>query len=212
VGAELSDFYVYVLFRPWNGSPCYVGKGRGNRAKLHLWLGRRHYNRHMANIIAKAKDLGLDIPCCIVRSGLTEEVAFETEIAFIAAIGRKKNGGPLVNLTDGGDGASGYTHSAEGRANMSAARSRSQLGKKRGPQSAEHRAAISRSLKGKGKGRQKSAETRLAMKKPKSSEHRAKIGAAHLGMKRSQKARENIRAGVLAAWERKKSSRLECQK
>ena len=94
------NFYVYIWFRP-DGIPCYVGKGQGNR-----WLRTRPHNRHLKNIIVKAKREGKDIPKIKVRVGLTEAEAFDTEVAFIAAIGRCKNGGPLVNFTDGGEGVS----------------------------------------------------------------------------------------------------------
>lgn len=98
-------FYVYVLFRPWDGSPFYVGKGKGRR-----WLDHKHgrRNRHLVNIFNKATSLNLDIPKVKVRQNLTETEAFEIEKALIAAIGRKKNGGPLVNGTDGGEGTAGH--------------------------------------------------------------------------------------------------------
>jgi hypothetical protein len=102
-----SVFYVYVAFRPWDGSPCYVGKGKGNRWRRHF---RTSPNRNLANIIKKA---GGTIPTVVIRRGLFEEEAFEIERAFIKAIGRKAHGGPLVNLTDGGDGPSGARHSDE---------------------------------------------------------------------------------------------------
>jgi len=100
-------FYVYVAFRPWDGSPCYVGKGKGNRWRRHF---RTSPNQNLANIIKKA---GGTIPTVIIRSHLLEEEAFEIERAFIKAICRKAHGGPLVNLTDGGDGPSGARHSDE---------------------------------------------------------------------------------------------------
>lgn len=97
-------FYVYVMFRPWNGEPCYIGKGQGKRAQV-LYRG---HNPHLARIIAKA---GAPIPTVILQGGLAEDEAFMVERAFIAALGRGKNG-PLVNLTDGGEGRSGTKHSA----------------------------------------------------------------------------------------------------
>lgn len=113
---ERSDFYVYAIFRQ-NGEPCYVGKGRGGRWKDHV---RRSCNRHLASIYAKACG---DLPIVKVREGLTDAEAMETEVALIAAIGRG-NIGPLVNQTDGGDGASGAIRSDETRAKMSVALSR----------------------------------------------------------------------------------------
>lgn len=104
------NFYVYVLFRPWDGSPCYVGKGKGNRWRNFSFGART--NRWLRNIIAKAERLGMDIPSVKVRENLIETEAFATERAFIAAIGRGKYG-PLVNLTDGGDGPAGFKHKPE---------------------------------------------------------------------------------------------------
>ncbi len=53
-----------------------------------------------------------------LKENLTNAEACLLEIAFIAAIGRKANGGPLVNLTDGGEGISGLKHTEETRAAM----------------------------------------------------------------------------------------------
>ena len=106
-------FYVYVLFRPWDGSPCYVGKGKGGRSREHAIYGGKHPNRHLANIFKKA---GGAIPLVKIRDGLTEVEAFEVERAFIAALRRQIDGGILVNLTIGGDGPTGFTHSDETKA------------------------------------------------------------------------------------------------
>lgn len=103
-------FYVYVFFRPWDGSPFYVGKGKRNRWRQVSPKSRNNQRFH--RIIAKANRLGLEVPVIKVREGLTNEQACEIEIALIAAVGRGQNG-PLVNLTDGGDGKTGYVPSAE---------------------------------------------------------------------------------------------------
>lgn len=98
----LNIFYVYIYFRPWNGQPCYVGKGKRNRWNYHLCLGVNHPNKHFANIFLKAN--GRELPRVKIREHLSEEEALEMEVALIRAIGRQINGGPLVNLTDGGEG------------------------------------------------------------------------------------------------------------
>lgn len=102
----ISDFYVYIIFRS-DGHPCYVGKGRGRRWLKHEW---RSTNPHLANIIRLA---GGTLPKVKVRENLTEVEAFETEVALITAIGREDNGGPLVNMSDGGEGPTGYKFSPE---------------------------------------------------------------------------------------------------
>jgi hypothetical protein len=106
-----SSFYVYVIFRP-DGSPCYVGKGKGNRWRRL----RRRRNPRLERIIAKG---ARELPIIKIREGLTEAQAFEVEVALIAAIGRGKNG-PLVNMTDGGDGTSGYKRTPEQLARLQA--------------------------------------------------------------------------------------------
>jgi hypothetical protein len=93
--------YVYAIFRP-DGWICYIGKGKGNRWESDK--ARAQHNRHFAAIWKKAKAAGQELPRIKIREHLTDEQAFEIEIAFIAAIGRRKNGGPLTNMTDGGDG------------------------------------------------------------------------------------------------------------
>lgn len=93
-------YYVYIWFRPWDGSPCYVGKGRGKR-----WQDfRRTHNCHLTNIVKKAAG---ELPAIIFRDGLSEKEAFDLEAILIAAIGKDRDGGPLANLTDGGGGVSG---------------------------------------------------------------------------------------------------------
>lgn len=104
-------FYVYRLDRPWNGEPCYIGKGKGRRCQVHQWLGKKHSNKHLASILKKA---GGKLPITIIADSLSEAEAFDLEKKLIAEIGRKDLGlGPLANWTDGGEGASGHIKSEE---------------------------------------------------------------------------------------------------
>jgi hypothetical protein len=169
----MQAFYVYIYFRPDTGTPCYVGKGRGKR-----WLKSRS-NAHLCNLIAKFGTA----PCVKIRSGLSEAEAFTTEIALIKAIGRGKNG-PLFNLTDGGDGASGAKRTAATRAKMSAAMAGQQnkLGHIATPKT---RAKLSAALRGKTKSlahRDALSAARRGRKfGPFTFAHRAKISAALKG-------------------------------
>ena len=110
---EENVYYVYVYFRR-NGEPFYVGKGKGSRYKDHLRAVKKqqHWNVYFARVLAKE---GVDAPVVIIRDGLSEQEAFAVEGALIRAIGRAANGGPLTNMTDGGEGISGYRHTEDAR-------------------------------------------------------------------------------------------------
>jgi len=113
-----ANFYVYAYLRP-DGRPCYVGKGKGKRWQHRGKCGR---NKHFLSIRAQAKAAGLEMPCIKLVEGFTDEQAKQIERDLILLIGREANGGPLVNLTDGGDGASGYKPTPETLAKHSANR------------------------------------------------------------------------------------------
>lgn len=153
------DFYIYCYFRP-TGEPCYIGKGRGRRWKHHL---KQSTNPRLRNIIAKA---GGDVPHVKLHVGLLNDQANEYEIALIKAIGRGKNG-PLVNMTDGGEGVLGPRGpmSQEHKLKIGAA----QRGKTRPPISDETRAKLRASRLGKKRG-------------PMSTEQKHKLSLSHMGM------------------------------
>ena len=179
-----SDYYVYCYFR-LTGEPCYIGIGRGNRWKRHLSLSS---NRHLRNIVNKSPS---ELPHVRLHVGLTVDVAKEYEIAFIAAIGRSPHG-PLVNLTNGGDGTHGID--SETRALMAAAKAGRTL-------SPETRAKMSDAHTGKTKSDQHLANISAALRgktrKPHSAEHRAKIGRGQIGRIASDKTRDKMRDAQL---------------
>jgi hypothetical protein len=92
-------FYTYTYLRA-DGSPYYVGKGKGNRAFVSR-VGHRPPR---------------DSSRIVVQFWSDEATALAYEVYFIDFWGRKNQGtGILRNLTDGGDGISGYAHTAEHR-------------------------------------------------------------------------------------------------
>ena len=168
-------FYVYVGEHPVHGFPIYVGKGSKRRFLVHNYdlLRRTHRNKGLQRIY---DDHG-PIIWTKVRENLSEQEAFETEIALIDYFGRGKSG-TLCNYSDGGDGPSGHRHSAEARAKISARNK----GLKRTPEQCEK----IRLLK---LGTKMTAETRAKISaaskgRKKSEEHRAKIRTSNLGKKR----------------------------
>ena len=90
------EYYTYAYLRE-DGTPYYIGKGKGNRA----------HNQH------KRKGIGfLPVPpkdrIIKLKQNLTEEEAFKHEVYMISVFGRKDLGtGILINLTNGGEGPSG---------------------------------------------------------------------------------------------------------
>lgn len=86
------EYYTYAYLRE-NGTPYYIGKGKGRRA----------YQKHNG-FYPPSKDRIL-----LLKKNLTEQEAFNHEKYMILIFGRKDIGtGILHNKTDGGDGVSGY--------------------------------------------------------------------------------------------------------
>lgn len=97
------QFYAYILKYP-DGTPFYVGKGCGDRCY------RRRYgkNRLLVSVLAKVGDAVL----VEVIAADDEAAAFAKEMDFIAKYGRRDIvTGILCNLTDGGEGQTGFRHS-----------------------------------------------------------------------------------------------------
>lgn len=88
-----TKFYCYAHRTADTGHIFYIGKGHGDRAYS------KQRSRYWHN---KANKHGYTIE--IIATGLTEHQAFDIEREFIAFYGRDK----LVNLTDGGEGQSGF--------------------------------------------------------------------------------------------------------
>jgi hypothetical protein len=98
---------------PITAKPVYVGKGHEGRRFEHY---KNSSKTHLSNWIRKRQSEGYLINPIVVIENLTETKAFDIECALIAYFGRADlKQGPLFNLTDGGEGASGTQQSLETR-------------------------------------------------------------------------------------------------
>lgn len=121
--------------------PFYVGKGHGDRFR-DLCNRNLHVERLM-KLLGPASGYSV-ILHNNVEPALLEDLSFLREVEFISFIGRcDKNSGPLLNVTDGGEGSSGAIFSVEYRKKLSEAQ------KRRAPASEETRKRISVSNSGK---------------------------------------------------------------
>ena len=92
----MNNYYTYMYCRE-DGTPYYIGKGKGQRIN----------NPHRCGLppVERRKYL---------KTNLAEEESFRHEMYMIHVLGRKDNGtGILRNLTDGGEGNSGCIQSEE---------------------------------------------------------------------------------------------------
>ena len=101
----MNKFYIYFHINPIKKEVFYVGKGSGKRAydlneRNDFW--KNTVNKYGEPIII------------IVKDNISETYAFELEKAYIKILGRRNiNEGTLVNLTEGGEGTSGYKFTDE---------------------------------------------------------------------------------------------------
>src|SRR5208283_1122361 len=189
-------------------------------------------NSFYARVASKLARGGLMIDVKIIADGLSEADAFAREIERIAYW--RAQDVRLVNLTDGGEGPSGYRHSAETKQKMSMARtgqkrspeacanmSKARKGQKHGPPSVEARA----NMRAAQLGRKHSAETRAKISAahigmsygPLPPEQRAKMSAASKGHSKSLEHCANISAGlkgrvITAEWRAKLSDAAKRRK
>jgi len=132
MNASLDQFFVYAYLDPrkpgsfcygpytFSHEPFYVGKGKGERHRCHLWTRNRKAKHPKVQLINRLLALGSPPLVVKLRRRLTEEQAFAAEVNLITVIGRRDLGqGPLLNLCEGG---LGHSASEATRRKISAAR------------------------------------------------------------------------------------------
>ncbi len=159
------QFYVYIHKKP-DGIPFYVGKGTGKRASQFSKRTQWH-----KNIVAKygKENIIIELVQCV-----DEKSAFDLERIYIKQL--RESGVKLVNLTDGGEGTSGYKPTDETKMKL-----------KKTP---EQRAFLSK----------------IAKDRVQSEETKAKRIASMIGIKKSAECKEKQRkaaTGVIFSNERK---------
>lgn len=193
IKASPVKFYVYLMSRP-DGRPFYVGKGHGRRISQHESHARGKARGIRLSVIRKIWRAGGAVSYRIVSFHEHEADAFAAEMALIAEIRRRQNGGPLVNRTDGGDGVTGFRQvlSSGARAKISAAH-------KGVPKSPEHAAKVGAANRGKKRPPEFSEKMSAILRTPEvmarmvgnragykpTAETKAKIAAAKRGHKQS---------------------------
>jgi hypothetical protein len=101
-------FYIYLLISSLDNKVFYVGKGHGRRMywhKKHAIIGD-HHNKHLQNKILKLISNGGKIIYKKVFESLDEKEVFRQEMLTIQYFGFEN----LCNLTEGGEGSTGYIH------------------------------------------------------------------------------------------------------
>lgn len=107
-------YYAYIHARPDTtdiSGVFYVGKGAGRRFRPSIRRTKHH--THVVGKYGAENILVGKVDCS------SEEIAHELERGLIKCL--RRNGVNLVNLTDGGEGSSGYVPSPESKAKIAEA-------------------------------------------------------------------------------------------
>lgn len=94
--------YVYALFDPLESRPFYIGKGKGNRIFQHVEgaiFEDKESNKYDKIREIRARRKNNKVRHCVIRHGMSDEVAFEVESALIDLANR--TGADLTNEVTG---------------------------------------------------------------------------------------------------------------
>jgi hypothetical protein len=174
-------YYVYVHKCPDTLLIRYIGKGKGKRA-YDLHDRSAHHKNWIKSLEKKRKKPIVEI----WENGLPEDVALEQEVYWIKFL---KSFGFLTNMTNGGEGTSGFSPSIETRKKMSLA----QKGRKKHPSSIEktRQANIGKTCSDEKK--KKISDSHKGKIVPQSV--REKMSKGHTGVPRSEATRKKISDG-----------------
>lgn len=202
-------FYIYCHRRLSDGKCFYIGKGKNYRHK-----STSSRNSHWWNIVNKH-----GFSSEILINHLSESKAFELESYFCKTIGYDN----LTNIrTETGWG--GHTHSNETKKKMSQSHvgkkkpwvTKTKLGKneseetrnkKRGPKTEQHKANLSKSLKGKNKGR--IITWNVGRKKGQKSDYdysKRIMDYSNVGSKGKKLYQLDIEGNIIKIWDNKKQA------
>jgi hypothetical protein len=109
-------YYIYLHRRNDNGEVFYVGKG--TYTKTHRY-DRAFYTKKRNNIWVNITDK-TDYTVELFATFFNESDCFFMEKELISLHGRKADGGTLCNLTEGGEGHTGYSPTQETREKLRA--------------------------------------------------------------------------------------------
>lgn len=164
------EHYTYAHCKP-DGSIFYIGKGSGDRA-----YRTNHRNRYWQHIVAKHGTYTVNI----LAKWKTHEEALSHEVLLISCF--KDMGRKLANLTEGGEGNSGYKPTSETLAKMSASMKGKPSwakGKKLKPHTEETKQKMSIARKGKSISEQHRINIGLSKKGKATIQKGSKLSEAH---------------------------------
>lgn len=126
--SDSPEFYVYVLLDPrkpgpfeyevigtgkrvrFSYQPFYIGKGKGRRELDHVIEARNGGRNRKCTTIRKLLRLGLEPIVIRVSDNHREIDALACEHLLIKSVRRLCDGGPLTNVSLGGQSSAGYKH------------------------------------------------------------------------------------------------------